>query len=1139
MRKLLLVFLHGAGMLLFACSSWAQGTAQINGTVTDKSGAVVVSAAVKATQTETGIARTTMSNETGAYALPNLPIGPYRLEVSAQGFQTFVQTGITLEVGTNAVINAQLQLGQVSQTVEVQANAALIDTQSQAITGEVVESERILDIPLNGRNINDLIFLSSGTTQANTGSVNNSQRDAFNINTIPVSVAGGLPYEVSFVLDGASHNNPEYNLPYAVPFPDALQELKVDTIAIGAGSGAFHSAGIVTMATKSGTNSFHGDLFEFVRNATFNARDPFATTPDTLKRNQFGGTIGGPIKKDKLFFFAAYQGTTIAQNNLNLTSVVPTAAMLSGDWTAFAAPACNAGKQLNLGAPFSGNKINPALFSPAALKLVSHLPTTTDPCGTVTYSNPVNSKEHQPLGKVDWQVTPKQSIFVRYLFDYLNSPDPYSLDQNLLSASLNGFYGKAQALTFSHTYLLTNSLINVGRFTFNRVNSVKTSSNTFTDCDLGIAVYCGYGNAASPSAFYPNSGQGDIEKISVTGGVPANVHSAPETLYNPSITDDVTWTHGSHQFTFGGAVAFWRSFWAACAYCSANLSADGTFTGSPYGDLLTGQIHNLNQTDSAGPAGDYHADSQFYLSFYGADTWKLTPRLTLNAGLRWEPYFAIVPRTARGYFATLQTICGSGGLASCTGGVRSPQYVNAPPGISYPGDPTYPYSGVADMKNVLPEFSPRLGLAWDVKGDGRTSVRASFGHFYDNLPANFPINTDVTAPWEANVTLSNVNLDNPWAGYPGGNPMPLPLGLNAAFPQNTPYVIQPSATRNPVVMQWNLSVQKQIKANWQLSVSYLGSESYHLWLQDQANPAVYIPGNCVAGQYGLTAAGPCSQSGTAQTNARRVLTLANPALGNQFSALPLLSSDGTASYNGLLVSGERRVSRGVTITMNYTWSHCIGDDVISSIYGGTGGNGGFPQPSNRNSGRGNCTTASTDIRNEFHATAVLRSPDFASNRILHIVGSGWTFAPIFKVSQGDHLTVLTTSDVALNGNTSGQVAQLLPGVSPYGSGLLYLNPKAFAKPTTGTYGNTSFGEFVGPSWWQWDASIYRDFRIRESYRIEARAEAFNVTNSFRAADPVTSLNSGQFGLVTSQVSNVVKPGDLGPRIMQFALKFFY
>src|SRR5947208_665827 len=397
--KRILLPLAGIFVLVMACSDlWGQATAQISGSARDQSGAVLPGVEIKATQTETGITRETITNETGSYALPNLPIGPYRLEAALPGFRTYAQTGIVLQVNSSPAINIVLEVGQVAEQVEVQANAALVETRNAGV-GQVVENARILELPLNGRAMIELVALSGAATPAPIVNASGG-RDPFSKGNL--SVAGGLNTGLNYTLDGAYHNNPYDNGYMSMPFPDALQEFKVETGATGVQTGV-KSSGSVSLVTKSGTNDFHGDLFEFVRNGAFNARNAFAAKRDSIKRNQFGGTLGGPLVKNKLFFFGGYQRTTIRQAPSDAIATVPTAAMLAGDFTDFASAACNGGRAVPLRAPFANNRINPSQFDKAAMNFVSKLPGTTDPCGTVRHGVASVENDYMALGKVDYQ----------------------------------------------------------------------------------------------------------------------------------------------------------------------------------------------------------------------------------------------------------------------------------------------------------------------------------------------------------------------------------------------------------------------------------------------------------------------------------------------------------------------------------------------------------------------------------------------------------------------------------------------------------------------------------------------------------------------------------------------------------------
>src|SRR5262252_1027371 len=444
----LLIFVLGC------VSAWGQATAQISGTVRDASGAVLPGADITATQTETGIVRSTISNETGSYILPTLPLGPYKLEVSLPGFRTFVQAGILLQVNSNPQINAILEVGQKSELVEVQANTALVETRTVGV-GQVMETQRILELPLNGRNVTELITLGAGATSVPEYS---SQPRSMQ-GQVAIAVAGGLPSGVNYSLDGGQHTNPYDHLSLPLPFPDALQEFKIETSALSATQGQ-HSGAQVSSVTKSGTNEFHGDVFEFVRNDLLNATQYFARVDpntgkkvhSTLKRNQFGGTLGGPIVQSKLFFFGGYQGTTERSDPSNVQRFVPTPAMLTGDFRTVTSPACGKNLTLPSSLGFTNNQIDQSLLNPIAVNLAKKLPQTSDPCGLVIIGVPAKVNTHQFVGKTDWQLNSEHSVMGRVLFTKESQPVPYSLaPDNLLTTFDRGRSNLAQSYALGDT----------------------------------------------------------------------------------------------------------------------------------------------------------------------------------------------------------------------------------------------------------------------------------------------------------------------------------------------------------------------------------------------------------------------------------------------------------------------------------------------------------------------------------------------------------------------------------------------------------------------------------------------------------------------------------------------------------------
>src|SRR5579871_2343863 len=479
-------FVSIAALSSLACGLvWAQATtAQINGTVKDSTGLAIPNAEVKVTQVATGAVRTTNSGGDGSYVFPNLPVGPYVLEAAKDGFAKYVQSGIVLQVDSNPSVDVLMKIGSVNDQVTVEANAALVETHSTGV-GTVVDNQRVVEMPLNGRNVTELIFLA-GMANLPSGTGGGFLNSSRNYPTVMISVAGGAANWTTYLLDGATHNDAYNSLNLPLPFPDAVQEFKVEASALPAQYGQ-HASATVNVITKSGTNDFHGDAFEFLRNGDLNARDFFAPTRDTLKRNQFGGTLGGPVIRNKLFFFAGYQGTIQRSEPGQNFAWVPTQAMLAGDFTAAASAACQNGKQLTLSAAegFVGNKISPALFSPAALIVDSHLPVSSDPCGHVTYPLLSNPTEHTGVTREDWQKSDKHSMYLRAFVTNFEVPSTFD-GKNALTLSSNGQHDRVYALSFGDTYLIGTSVVSSFRIGANRAEIPKITDNFATWAQLGI-----------------------------------------------------------------------------------------------------------------------------------------------------------------------------------------------------------------------------------------------------------------------------------------------------------------------------------------------------------------------------------------------------------------------------------------------------------------------------------------------------------------------------------------------------------------------------------------------------------------------------------------------------------------------------
>lgn len=1093
-----------AAAVVCCAGLWAQGVAQIQGTVQDASGLAVASAEVKATQTDTGIVRSTMAGADGVYILPNLPVGPYRLEVSKTGFSTFVQTGIVLQVNTSPTVDVSLKVGAVSEQVQVEANAALVDTQGTSV-GSVIENQRILELPLNGRNAVELIQLAGAAVP---GGRNGTAGYPGGLN---ISVAGGLLSGVTYFLDGTLYNNPfdAVNMPF--PFPDALQEFKVETNSLTAQNG-LHSGAAVSAIVRSGTNEFHGDAFEFLRNGDMNARNFFASKRDTLKRNQYGGTVGGPIRKNKIFFFAGFQGTKLRSDPSSLTGFVPTAQMLAGDFSG--CPTFPATLKDPTGGTFPNKQIPTSRFSAPALAIVKKLPASNDPCGKVSYGPIQQQNENQVLGRVDYQISGRQMLFGRYMASKYLQPPSYSLSNNILDTTGGGLDDLAQTAAIGHTFLISSTVVNTFRLAANRIGVHRFNDDYFSGCDIGVNVYC----------FVPHQ-----TVVSVTGGPAIGIGTAIQASFIPSyytLSDDVSLVRGSHQFGFGFSGFKYQHSQKANVFSAATFNFNGQTTNLGMADFLLGQMSSMTQ---GSPNTTF--TSKWYYGLYGQDAWKATRKLTINLGLRWEPFLPQKINNGAVYTFSWDRF---------TKGIHSTVFKNAPAGLLYAGDPGFADS--TGVQNRYDQFAPRVGLAFDPKGDGKTVIRAAFGTSYD-FPNLMIMSTPTTAPPFGNTSSPTgpLNFADPWSTVAGGNPFPGSFGPNSPFINFGSYMAQQPDAKATTVYSWNFSVQRQIASSWLVSATYLGTETAHLWVSEQANPATIIQG-----PLGGSCATPTNCNSTGNTNFRRIAYQFNPVDGLKLGPVDVFDSSGTVSYNGLILLMQKRLSQGVSLNANYTWSHCIGDITQASTVGGVGA--GLLDPNNRRFDRGNCQTPtldgtqSLDRRHVANFTAVLQAPRF-NERWARVAASNWMLSASVRIISGAFQTVTTGIDQQLSGNGTGiqRANQILadplcPQIT-YGANVAcgWINPAAFAQPALGTLGNSGRSSIPGPGFWETDMALSRLFHIREKMTVEARGEAFNLTNSFRAGSPgqpavITGRNSPNFGqIITAQ----------DPRILQVAMKFVF
>jgi hypothetical protein len=530
-----------------------------------------------------------------------------------------------------------------------------------------------------------------------------------------------------------------------------------------------------------------------------------------------------------------------------------------------------------------------------------------------------------------------------------------------------------------------------------------------------------------------------------------------------------------------------------------------------------------------------------YLGMYAQDNWKMAPSFTLSYGLRWEPFFPQqFDRLRQGN--TFQ-------WDAFKQGIKTSQFVNAPPGIFYPGDPQFGDNGTSPINKRWQQFAPRLGLVWDPKKDGKMVFRAGYGIFYDMQSAELNLATPQSPPWGGKVQLTNPGggLDDPFRDERGGNPFPFVVGKNAPYPAAGVFTTFEHNTKPPYVQQWNVNVQRQIKADWLVSASYIGNEMVHLYGSSELNPAIFFPGNanatgqCFAQGYTLTVAANAVCSTTANTNARRIATLINPVEGPKIANMGSWDDGGTRSYNALLLSTQKRLSRNYSMTLNYTWSHCLGTAIGSgTLLQSSAGNGVYLTPT-RDGDRGNCTAPGADVRHIVNGTGIVNIPKF-SNPWMNAIASNWRLSSTLNVQSGGAFTVVSGTDRALNGkNAATQYASQISD-AVYGSQCtddltkasgfqcLWLNPAAFKAPDNGTFGNLRPGTVVGPGSWTINAGLSRLFRINERQTMEFRAEGTNVLNHANFLNPNGNITNPQFGRIQA-----AGPG----RVMQFGLKYLF
>ncbi|MFB3825179.1 MAG: carboxypeptidase regulatory-like domain-containing protein [Bryobacteraceae bacterium] len=1059
--------LFAACVLAFPCqTALAQGvTGAILGAVSDPSGARIAGAAVTATNTLTGETRTATANEAGDYLFPVLPVGQYRIEVERQGFKKFVREGIALSVNRNARVDAVLEIGEVSQEVKVVGDVPLVDTRTVQVGG-LIDSRRINELVLNGRNIYDLVSMLPGVSSATTPSVMDNSGNFLRVN-------GSRTRHSTFLLDGNFNNDLYRNSGNEAPNPDAVEEFRLLTSNFSAEYGRSPGA-VINVVTRSGTNDYHGAVFEFLRNNKLNARNFFQPAVSPLRQNQFGASLGGRIVRDKLFFFTSYQGLRIRSSEFRNVAITPNAAQRRGNLSD--QPAARQPLDPTTNRAFPGGIIPADRLDPVAqniLKLVP-LPTTSD--GRVEALKPRSQSSDQGLGKLDWLWKPGHKLYGSLFLVRGRGFQPFGGASQIPDYSPIDEILNQHNVAANEDWIVSASLLNQFRFGYTRRYSQSTGSMRTSWSDFGSKVTLGADPPRPPQMY-------------ITGwwqmGLFSESHMTQES-YN--FSDTLSWVRGAHSFK-AGLWGLYNKFEEVGSWLGpGQIRFNGDITRNGLSDFLMGRAGSFRQNNG----NNRFFRNQNWHAFV-QDDWKVHPRVTLNLGLRWElntPYVSVQDE-----YQTFRW------------GARSTLIPKAPLGLVFPGDPGVP-RGLIDTD--LNNFAPRLGVAFDVFGDGKTAVRAGYGFFYGVGFANTMGSDMQGQPFLVDVTVYGTpNLIEPYSQVPGGSPFPYKLdSKNPLFslPVTASYLNENFST--PYVQHYTLAIEQQLMHNLGVTLAYVGNASRKLIVQRDANEAIYIPGQSTAGN----------------VNARR------PYLPGTIAQISETETASNAHYDSLQMTVNKRFSRGFSVMGNYTFGKSI-DEISDDKFNPTAL--ALVDSKNRRLDR---AASDADIRHILALSYVWELPRLErwgpfGKQVL----GGWQWNGGVRILSGSAMTVTSGRDTNVNGNNNDRPDlvgnPLLPTDRPRAERIAkYFDSAAFRTAPTGSPGNAGRSLIYGPGAMNWDCGIFKNFTFLEKHRVQFRAEFFNFPNRVNLGNPNLTLSNQNVGRIL---------GSGGARVVQFGVKYTF
>jgi len=1081
--------LHLAILLILTLQFTLSGRAQtttgsIYGTVTDAGGAVIPNAPVVATDTKTGIAQTTISNQSGDYIFAALNPGDYKVSTSVAGFQSMVQREISLSANQNIHVSFALAVGHVDQTVDVEATTTMVDTRESQL-GETIDQRNIQELPLNGRNVYDLVTILPGVT-GYTADTATGSRNGTAISVNDLTLDSG-----SFYLDGAFDIAFRGNSGNLLPNPDALQEFRLLTSNFDAEFGRGPGA-VVNVITRGGTSKFHGMGYEYLRNDAFNASSRF-TTKTPLKQNQFGGNVGGPLlPNSRAFFFLSYERLQVhTAAKVGATQIVTaTAAERTGNFTN-SLPAVKASLNSTFAGLTCGQQyvICSTNLDPVAQNLLAFVPvetiTSTAPVveSTTEQDATANIISNQGLARIDFRLTPAHQLEALYFNSRGTSQSPNIGANRILSyAGMLNYENTVNAVLADTWTISPKAVNNLRGFYTQNLYVIGNTFDNHTLQSLGSHASAGGVYAAPPS-------------FAITGyWTMGTDQSGPSNISQLSfgLSDTANLTRGHHEIKLGGAY-IWSHYQETGGLESNGIfTFTGATTGNALADFLAGKANKLTQTSTI-----IHRMHNFDPSLFAQDDWQITRSLNLNLGLRWEVYAPFL---------------GDPTLATFAPNVQSKVIPSAPVGLLFLGDQGVP-DGV--YSTSYKKFAPRVGFAYDLFGNGQTSLRGGYGVFYQEVIVGNTSNLQ-QQPFTASVSISQLRgLVDPYCTVPSPctGTDPFPFVYNAAHPNfvtGTPSTITGVPVGGgsiPYVMEYNLTLEQQLGKRWGMHIAYVGNGARKFPITHDINAPNYVAGAAVT---------------TAGLTARRPYEPATTPAGFVYGTINIYDDALNSRYNSLQTTLHGRIGSRLNVMANYVWSKGISYE------------GAVVDGHDLKKNRGLSTL---DIRNKFAASALYSLPDV---RFLGLFGkevlSGWQTNAVVQLQSGTPFTVISGTDTNLDGVTNDRADVV---GNPYNTKAhsradkiqKYLDPAGFAAPK-GPYGNEQRNSIIGPHSTNTNLSVFKMFPIHEDMKLQFRTEAFNAFNTVNLGNPVANLKT-----LTAGAAQISTAGN--PRVVQFALKLLF